>query len=67
MEVKIYKAGQALPWELRHKKRHKPAITRLRRTGTVSFDDLMKPLSECRVTVTKKPRRKRHAPDSRPL
>jgi len=47
------------PWELR-KHNHKPAITRLRRAGTVSFDDMMRPLSEY-VTVTKKPRRKRGA------
>jgi len=59
MEVKIYKAGLQEPWELRKHRRHRPVITRLRRAGTVTFDDLERPLSECHVTVTKKPRKAR--------
>jgi hypothetical protein len=61
MDVKIHRAGEAVPWEMRKLKKPKPAITRLRRAGTVSFDELMTPLAECHVTVTKKPRKRRTA------
>ena len=62
MDVPDYNIARHSKDPTRQKKRHKPVITRLRRAGTVSFDDMMRPLSECHVTVVKKPRRKRKAP-----
>ena len=65
MDVPNYNVQKHQKDPTRQKKRHKPVITRLRRAGTASFDDLMRPLSECHVTVTKKPRRKRRRGDGK--
>jgi hypothetical protein len=44
MKCEWPKAGVAIPWELRRKKRHKPIITRLRRANTVTLEYCLAPL-----------------------